>query len=90
MIDQHTIGPSVIVNGGHQGRDTAADDLAGEEVDHESHIDEILPGGDIGEPKVREAKSLTQSIFGAGTRNCRFTLSNGHGADLSGLPRIMP
>lgn len=41
-------------------------------------------------------KSLTQSMFGPGTRNCRFTLSNGHGADLSGivvlggLPLIMP
>ena len=35
-------------------------------------------------------------MFGAGIVNCRFTLSSGHGADLSGivvlcgLPRMMP
>ena len=41
-------------------------------------------------------KSLTQSRFGAGALNSRFTLSNGHGSALSGtvvrtrLPRTTP
>lgn len=30
-------------------------------------------------------KSLTHSIFGAGARNLRFTLSRGHGTDVSGI-----
>ncbi len=73
-----------------------ADNPARVSVYNKSHIDEPSPGSDVGEPKVREAKSLTQSMFGAGTRNWRFTLSCGHGAFLSGmvvlcgLPRMMP
>jgi hypothetical protein len=41
-------------------------------------------------------KSDTQSRFGRGTRNCRFTRSAGHGAPLSGIvvlvsfPRTTP
>jgi len=72
-----------------RGADAPADDLAGKGVDDEGDVDEALPGGDTGEV-------ADLSMLGASTGTCRFTLSKGHGAFLSGivvrrgLPRIMP
>ena len=44
--------------------DAPADDPAGEGINHESHVNEPLPSGHIGE---------IRSLFGAGTRNWRLT-----------------
>lgn len=43
--------------GRHRGGDTPADDLAGEDVDHEGDIDHTLPARDIGEIVVHWART---------------------------------
>lgn len=55
--------------GMRRGADAPADDAARIGINDEGDIDEPFLGGDIGEPKVREAKSDTHSLLGAGARN---------------------
>ena len=44
-----------------------------ERVDDEGDVNEPGPGRDIGDPKGGEANAETQSMSGAGARNCRLS-----------------
>ena len=73
-----------------------ANDTAGDGIDYKGHVEEALPGRDIGEPKDRLAKSDNHSMFGERALKWLLTRSSGHRTDLSdtvvliGLPRMMP
>ena len=60
--------------GAGRARHPPADDPAGEDIDHEGHVDEARPGRDVGE--VRDP----QHVRARGAWNCRLTRSSGQGA----------
>ncbi len=61
-----------------------ANDPASLGVDNERHLGGPCPSRYIDPaPAKAGVKSDTHSMFGAGTRNCRFTRSSGHDAALS-------
>ena len=68
--------------GCHRGRDTPANDLAGENVDDEGHVDHALPARDIGEvadPKlVRYVRHEGSVYLVVRARLCRIGVSGDH------------